>query len=1255
MIRSLLLFCLLFFSFSLISVAQTSLAGKITDEETGEPMLFSTVALYKSGVLISGTETDFDGNYSFSNIDPGTYDVEASLVGYQSVRTTDVKVLAGRSNKLDIQLGAGVTLQTVEVKSYRNPLIEQDNTTSGAVITSDQISKLPTRNINALAATSAGVATTDEGSTPTVRGSRSNATNYYVDGIRVLGSLIPESEIEQMQVITGGVEAQYGDVTGGIISITSKGPSNQFSGGVEVETSSFMDSYDNSLVGFNLSGPILRNSAGRSILGYRVSGRYTYQKDGDPPGIDVYRVTDERLAELEANPVIQITDDRGRSGVFTNADFTTADEVRAQDARPFEAGNSFNLNAKIDARLSDAIDISLTGTYLDGKNQFTPGGWRVYNSHNNPFSYGTTYRGNFRIRHRLGSGGSNNTGERRASIIQNASYTLQAGYEKTMSEVFDPRHGKNYFNYGYIGKFDYDYVPIFEEVLDTSQNAFVANHVGYRPILRGYTPVEDGQAPDTDFGFFDGFLDLFSSPQVYQSNNWVLANYNNILPFAQGDAINSNLANYGFITDNTPTVLLDNFLAVNGRVDGLYGSSWNFHSNVGQVYNLVQEGGSDIYTFSANANFDFLPGGSEKGRHNIQLGAWYEQRVSRSYTVAPFNLWTIARQQANIHIQGIDVENADSIGVFDLPGYGPTALRELTLNPDAEQVFYQRLRESLGGVPLDTYVNVDGLSPDQLSLDMFSAKELNDQGVLSYFGYDYLGNPYDGTFEDFFRTNPVTGIRDFSVAPNRPIYAAAYIQDKFTFKDIIFRVGLRVDRYDANTKVPKDLYSLYEIMGADQYHSEFGGDRPGNIGDDYKVYLSSQNYSRPTVQAYRNGDDWYEANGTPRNGPNQIEGIRSGLVFPMYRDERVRENENFIKSPDFDPAVSFEDYEVQFNYMPRLAFSFPISADANFFAHYDILVQRPPSNTLATPLNYFYFFEGGSAVRNNPRLRPERTIDYEVGFQQRLSNSSALKISAYYKEMRDMIQSRVIFPVPVIGEYTTYGNIDFGTVKGFSFAYDLRRTGNVSMQANYTLQLADGTGSNANSQRSLNNRGVIRTLFPLTFDERHRFNLVLDYRYGSDAFYNGPSIGGLDILANAGINFQATAVSGRPYTATQTPLELTGTGLTGAINGARKPWTFLLSARVDKQFILGNGMGINVYLRVSNLLDRRNVINVYSATGSPTNDGFLESTRGASQKANISNSLRELDAYLASYQWALLNPDFYSLPRRFNLGAIMNF
>jgi outer membrane receptor protein involved in Fe transport len=205
-------------------------------------------------------------------------------------------------------------LTTVEVKTYRVPLVEQDNTTQGQTITSEQIRNLPTRNINALAATTAGLTSADEGSAITVRGSRSDATNYYVDGIRIQGNLIPESEIDQMQVITGGMEAQYGDVTGGIISITTKGPSQKFSGGVEAETSKYLDPYANSLVGINLTGPIWKNKkTGESILGYRLSGRWTHQVDDRPPGIPVYNVTEENLKALEADPIRRINNSPFRS------------------------------------------------------------------------------------------------------------------------------------------------------------------------------------------------------------------------------------------------------------------------------------------------------------------------------------------------------------------------------------------------------------------------------------------------------------------------------------------------------------------------------------------------------------------------------------------------------------------------------------------------------------------------------------------------------------------------------------------------------------------------------------------------------------------------------------------------------------------------------------------------------------------------------------------------------------------------------
>jgi hypothetical protein len=141
------------------SFGQTSLSGKVTDEDSGEEIVFGTVALYQNDVLKNVTETDEFGNYTFVNIDPGTYDVEASYTGYQAKRVAEVKVLAGKSNKLDLSIstGGGVLLQEVVVVDYEVPLVEQDNTTSGTTLTSDQIRNLPTRNINALASTSAGL------------------------------------------------------------------------------------------------------------------------------------------------------------------------------------------------------------------------------------------------------------------------------------------------------------------------------------------------------------------------------------------------------------------------------------------------------------------------------------------------------------------------------------------------------------------------------------------------------------------------------------------------------------------------------------------------------------------------------------------------------------------------------------------------------------------------------------------------------------------------------------------------------------------------------------------------------------------------------------------------------------------------------------------------------------------------------------------------------------------------------------------
>jgi hypothetical protein len=315
-------------------------------------------------------------------------------------------------------------------------------------------------------------------------------------------------------------------------------------------------------------------------------------------------------------------------------------------------------------------------------------------------------------------------------------------------------------------------------------------------------------------------------------------------------------------------------------------------------------------------------------------------------------------------------------------------------------------------------------------------------------------------------------------------------------------------------------------------------------------------------------------------------------------------------------------------------------------------VQRPSTaESLTTPLQYYYFLERGqSQLLENPNLRPQRKIDYEVGFQQKLNRISAIKISAFYNELRDLIQRRTYTFVADIGSYTSFDNQDFGTVKGFSFAYDLRRTNNIQVNATYTLQFADGTGSDADSGAGLTTRGALRTLFPFDYDERHRINLTLDYRYGSGKKYNGPKIRGNDIFANAGININGTAVSGRPYTERVEPEILSGDGLIGALNGARLPWNYWLNLKIDKQFTLTKPdaktqLGLNVYFRVQNVLDRRNIINVYTATGSPTDDGFLVSAQGQDQITSVTTNARNLASFLDAYQWRRLNPTFFSLRR----------
>jgi outer membrane receptor protein involved in Fe transport len=551
------------------------------------------------------------------------------------------------------------------------------------------------------------------------------------------------------------------------------------------------------------------------------------------------------------------------------------------------------------------------------------------------------------------------------------------------------------------------------------------------------------------------------------------------------------------------------------------------------------------------------------------------------------------------------------------------------------------------------------LSDNLLNINMFSPDELFNGGspLVSYAGYDYTGKKltHQPTLDDFFNKTDANGNYTREIAAFQPIYYAGYIQDKFAFKDLIFNVGLRVDRFDANQMVLKDPYLFYPAKTKGELDPHQWTNLPTSIGSDYVVYVDDP--ANPTaITGYRNGNQWYNSVGTPVSSPT--------IVDPSGVKPYLENASNTTMS-----TVAFKSYQPQVNYMPRISFSFPISDDALFYAHYDILTQRPNSGyDQLNPVAYYYINVIGASggTITNPDLKPEKTIDYELGFQQKINNASSLKLSMFYREMRDQIQQfRLSGAYPKT--YYSYANIDFGTVKGLTLSYDLRRTGNARVRFSYTLQFADGTGSDANAASTIirSDQPNLRTLNPLNFDRRHSFNAEFDYRWGSGKDYNGPLVSRkkkgkppVQIFSNLGGNLTLTGGSGTPYTRSSTVVQYGGMGpILGSINGSRLPWQFLLNLKIDKDFNFAMGnkkkkpATINVYIEVLNLLNTQNIVGVYPATGSAKDDGYLSAAQFQSQiKAQVNEA-----AYRDLYSIFMDRPYNYSTPRQTRLGVMFNF
>ncbi|MFQ6613472.1 MAG: carboxypeptidase regulatory-like domain-containing protein [Fidelibacterota bacterium] len=209
------------------------LTGVVTDASSGEP-------LPGCNILITGTDlgaaSNVDGAYYILNIPPGTYTVKALMIGYGTQTIENVRINVDLTTTLNIRLQVQA-LEGEEITVVaEKPLIQMDRTSSEARISSEDMDAMPVNEIWDVIHVQSGV-TRDAGGGIHIRGGRQQEVAYWVDGVSVtdaydggLSVAVDNDAIQELQVISGTFNAEYGQAMSGIINLVTKDGGESYRG-----------------------------------------------------------------------------------------------------------------------------------------------------------------------------------------------------------------------------------------------------------------------------------------------------------------------------------------------------------------------------------------------------------------------------------------------------------------------------------------------------------------------------------------------------------------------------------------------------------------------------------------------------------------------------------------------------------------------------------------------------------------------------------------------------------------------------------------------------------------------------------------------------------------------------------------------------------------------------------------------------------------------------------------------------------------
>jgi len=230
------------------------IAGRVTDGENGDPVIGAAVQIEGTSL---GAAADVNGDYFILNVPPGDVTLQITAIGYASEKLVGLRVITDQTTTANFSLGVEAVTTSEVVITAERKLIEADRTFATSTVGASDIQALPVTNLGQVIEIQAGVV---DGH---FRGGRSSEVMYLVDGISVTdaydnsqGTQVDNNVVQELQVISGTFNAEYGQAMSGVVNIVTKEGALDYHGTVSSEFGDYVSGHEDTWMNIDHVSPM---------------------------------------------------------------------------------------------------------------------------------------------------------------------------------------------------------------------------------------------------------------------------------------------------------------------------------------------------------------------------------------------------------------------------------------------------------------------------------------------------------------------------------------------------------------------------------------------------------------------------------------------------------------------------------------------------------------------------------------------------------------------------------------------------------------------------------------------------------------------------------------------------------------------------------------------------------------------------------------------------------------------------------------